>query len=112
MSDEDIMIHVADQMYECDWFSEETMMTWKDMQDTDKMWAKCQAFFEATYVGRKCYNDAKGQTKKSMNVFTEADLVMYLEVIEMKTMQENMEWDEHIQQVMEQNATLMNLVQD
>ena len=48
-----IIIHVVDQIYESDWFSEETMMAWEDTQDFQKMWAKHQAFFEVAYIARK-----------------------------------------------------------
>ena len=42
VSDEDIVIHVADQIIESDWFSEETMTTWDKIPDSDKTWSKCQ----------------------------------------------------------------------
>ena len=32
MLDDDIIIHVVDQMYESDWFSKKTMTKWKENQ--------------------------------------------------------------------------------
>ena len=37
VSDNDIVIHVVDQMYESDWFLEEKMMAWEETQDAQKM---------------------------------------------------------------------------
>ena len=34
--DDNILIHVAHQMYDSDWFSEETMMNLKEILDNDK----------------------------------------------------------------------------
>ena len=31
--DDNIVIHVVDQMYESNWFSEDTMTTWEETQD-------------------------------------------------------------------------------
>ena len=75
------------------------------------MWAKFQAFFEVACIARKCCNEVKDQSNESMNKITKAKLSMYPKAIKMKTTQENKECNEHIQQVMEQNATLINLVQ-
>ena len=68
------MIHVIDQMYESDWFSEDTMTKWEEMQDNEKTWSKCQKFFEDAYIARKRYNDTTGQTQDSINKITEAEL--------------------------------------
>ena len=65
--DDDIMIHIVDQMYDSDWLSEETMMAWEELQDTDKTWAKCQAFFEVAYIAQKCYTYMKEHSNESMN---------------------------------------------
>ena len=46
-SDDDIIIHVVDQMHESDWFSEETMTKWEETNDDTKMWQTCQNFEEA-----------------------------------------------------------------
>ena len=37
MLDDDIVIHDMDQMYKSDWLSEETMTTWEEIQDNEKM---------------------------------------------------------------------------
>ena len=37
MLDDDIIIHVVDQMYESDWFSKETMTKWEETNDNTKM---------------------------------------------------------------------------
>ena len=112
MSDDDIVIHVVDQIHESDSFSEETMKTWKETWDNKKMWIKCQTFFEAAYIPKKWYMDAKDQTSESMNKSTEADFNMYLDAIEMKATQENKEHSEHVQHITEQNAMLMALVNE
>ena len=39
VSDDDIV-------YESDWFPEETMTIWEEIQDNKKTWNKCQKFFE------------------------------------------------------------------
>ena len=101
-----------DQMYESDWFLEETIMAWEDTQDHQKTRALCQAFFEAAYIARKRYNKAKRQTHGSLNKITENELQLYLDAIKMKAMQETKERDKEIQQVTEQNTKLMTLVQD
>ena len=36
MSDDDIVVHVVNQMYELDWFSEENMMTWEETRTKKK----------------------------------------------------------------------------
>ena len=84
VSDDDIIIHVVNQMYEPNWFLEETMTAWEDTLDSQKTWAKCQALFEAAYIERKQYNKAKGQTNQSLNKVTEHNLQMYLSIIKMK----------------------------
>ena len=110
MSDNNIVIHIVDQMYKSHWFSEETMTTWEETQDKKKTWPKCQTFFEAAYIARKRLNNAKEQPNKSINKTTEADLNMYLTTMDAKSAQEIKEHNEHIQQVMDQNATLLALV--
>ena len=44
VSDDDIVIHAIDQMYESDLFLEETMMTWEEIPDNNKSLARCQHF--------------------------------------------------------------------
>ena len=73
---------------------------------------KCWEFFTEAYISYKIDNDANGQTNESMSKFTEADFNTYLNAIETKSTQENKEHNEHIQQVTEQNATLLALVQE
>ena len=70
VSDDDIVIHMINQMYESDWFSEEIMMTWEEISDNHKSWARCQ-FFEAIYIAHKQYMDAKGQRQEQSNKNTE-----------------------------------------
>ena len=53
VSNDDIVIDIMDQMYESNWFLEETMTTWEESQDNQKTWAKCQAFFEIAYIAEK-----------------------------------------------------------
>ena len=83
VSDDDIVNHVVDQVYESD------MTTWEETQDNEKTWIKCQTFFEAAYTARKWYIDAKSQTSESRDEFTEADFNMYLNAIKLKATQEN-----------------------
>ena len=99
-------------MYESNWFSVETMTTLKETQDNEKMWPKSQTFLENVYITRKRYINAKGQPNNSINKITEANLNMYLAAIDTKSAQENKEHKEHIQQVTEQNAILLALVQE
>ena len=40
VSDNDIITHVVEQMYESDWFSEETMTKWEETNDNIKNMAK------------------------------------------------------------------------
>ena len=102
VSNDDIVIHVMDQLYESDLFSEDTMTKWEKLQDNDKTWNKCQKFFEGAYIARKRYNDAKGQTPDSISKITETKFQS----------QDKKEHNKHIQQVTEQNATLLSLVQE
>ena len=55
MSDDDIPIYAVDQMYESDWFSEETMTKFDETNDSSKTWLQCQQFFEEAYIARKGY---------------------------------------------------------
>ena len=54
----------------------------------------------------------KRSNKWKHKQFTKADLGMYLEAIKTKAAQDNKECNEHIQQVTDQNAMLMVLVQE
>ena len=36
VSDDDMVIYVFDSLYESDWFSEETMTKWEEINDNDK----------------------------------------------------------------------------
>ena len=74
ISDDNIMIDVVDQMYESDWFLEETMMAWKDTQDSQKTWVKCRAFFKAAYIARKRYSKTNEQTNESLKKVTVNDI--------------------------------------
>ena len=112
VSDNDIAIHVMDQMYELDWVSEEIMTTWAETQDNKKTWPKCQTFFDAAYIARKRYINAKGQLTESINKIIKADCNMYLMAMDAKSAQETKEHNKHIQQVMGQNAILLALVQE
>ena len=38
VSDDNIVIHVVNEMYELDWFSEETMTKWEETNDNSKTW--------------------------------------------------------------------------
>ena len=41
VTDDDIIIHVADQIYESEWFSDETINKWEKLtndKSKDKMW--------------------------------------------------------------------------
>ena len=44
MSDNDIVIHIVNQMFESDWFSEDTMTKWEETNDNRKTWKQCQPF--------------------------------------------------------------------
>ena len=102
----------VDQMYRSDWFSEKTRKTWEETQDKEKMWCKCQTFFENAYIARKRHINTKDQPKDSINKIIDADLNMYFAEMEAKSAQENKEHNKHIQQVMDQIATLQTLVQE
>ena len=41
VNNDDILIHVVDQMYESDWFSEDTMTKWEETQNHNNIWSKC-----------------------------------------------------------------------
>ena len=45
VSDDDIVIHIINQMYESDWFSKDTMTNWEEIPDNNKTWSRCQQFF-------------------------------------------------------------------
>ena len=74
MLDNNIVIYKVDQMCNSDWFSEKTMTNWEEILDNHKTWSKCQQFFEAAYIARKQYVDAKGQKQEHINMIAEADL--------------------------------------
>ena len=78
MSDNDIVIHVVDQMYELDSFSEEAMMNWEEIPNNNKTWTMCQQFFEAAYIASKSYMDAKGQKQEQANKITKDHIQLYL----------------------------------
>ena len=46
VTDDDIVIHVVDQMYESNWFLEETMNKWEALTNDEKILTKCKEFFE------------------------------------------------------------------
>ena len=50
VSDDVIVIHIVDQMYKSDWFSEETMAKWEEINYNNKTWLECQQFFEDAYT--------------------------------------------------------------
>ena len=53
MSDDDIVIHVVNQMYTSDWFLEDTMTKWEETHNNRKTSKQCQQFFEEAYIVRK-----------------------------------------------------------
>ena len=112
VSDNDIVIQVTDQMYEFDWFSEETMVKWKDTKDNTKTWQVCEQFFEKAYIARKRYNKAKRQTQESINNFMTNEWNMYLEATEAKAMHGQKAQQEHIQHVTNWNVNLITMVQE
>ena len=79
-------------MYESDWFLEDTM-NWEEIPDNNKTLNRCQQFFEAAYIARKCYIDTKGQKQEQANKIAEVDLQMYLTAIEAKAHQDALECD-------------------
>ena len=108
---DDIVIYVIDQVYESDWFSEESMTKWKETSDNTKTWQNCQQFSKEANIARKRYNKAKGQTQETMNNVMVNAWNMYLEAMKAWATQEQKEQQEHIQQVTNQNATLVTMVQ-
>ena len=38
VSEDNIKVHVLDQMYESYWFSKEMMTKWEEIDDNDKTW--------------------------------------------------------------------------
>ena len=76
VSNDDIVIHVIDQMYNLDWFSEETMTKWEDISNSIKTWLKC--------IARKRYNKARGHVQESINNIMMADWNLYLDAMEAK----------------------------
>ena len=48
MSGNNIVIHVVDQIYESDCFSEEMMTKWEETNENTKTW--CQELFEEAYI--------------------------------------------------------------
>ena len=71
---DDIVIHVINVMYDSNWFSKDTMTYWEDILNKNKTWNRCQQVFEATYIARKRYMEAKGQKQEHANKIPEADL--------------------------------------
>ena len=110
--DDNIIIHVVDQMYESDWFSEETITKWEETNNNSKTLHQCQQFFEDAYIARKRYIKTKGSIKESINKIMTADWNLYLEALEAELTQDKKEQEEHIQQVIQQNATLITMVQE
>ena len=84
----------------------------EEIPDDDKMWNKCQQFFENVYITRKHHMDAEGQKQKNNTKIAEAYLHMYLVAMEAKMEQDPKEHDEHIKQFTEQNVILLELVQE
>ena len=64
--------------------------------------------------GNNCkgYIEAKGSTKESINKIMTANWNLYLKVMEAKATQDKKEQEEHIQEVAQQNATLITVVQE
>ena len=44
-SDDDIVIHVMEQMYDSNWFTEEHMTEWKEREDRNKSWEAYKMHF-------------------------------------------------------------------
>ena len=97
VSNDDTVIHVVNQMYEKNWFSEETMTKWEKINDNDKTWLRCQKFFEDAYKARERYNEAKVQMQDIINKITDTEWNLYMEAIEAKVQQDKKEHNNHIQ---------------
>ena len=81
------------------------MTKWEEFNKSIKTQKNCQQF-------HKRYNDAKGQTQESINNFTTQEWNMYLKAMEEKAEQEIKEQQENIQQVTQQNAMLVTMMQE
>ena len=46
LTNDDLAIYVVDQMYQLDWFSEETMTKEEESNINSKTWLQCKHFFE------------------------------------------------------------------
>ena len=99
-------------MYESDWFSEDTMTKWEEFNKNTKTWKNCQQFFEEAYMACKRDNEAKVQPQESINNVTTQEWSMYLKAMEVKAKQQRKEQHEHIQQITNQNAMLVTMVQE
>ena len=82
------------------------------IQQKHKKLKNCQHFFKEAYIAYKWYNEGKRQTQESINNVTTKEWKMYIEAMEVKAEQERKEQQEHIQQVTNQNAMLVTMVQE
>ena len=104
MSDDDIVIHVVDQMYASDWFLEDTMTKWEEVNDNRKTQKQCQQFFKEVNIAQKQYIKAKWSMQESINKVVTDEWYSYIKAIELKAMQDRKEQEEYIQQVTHQNT--------
>ena len=68
LSEDDIIIHVVEQMYKSNWFTEEHMTEWEELDDGTKTWEECKAHFKRCYITRKWYYDAKKTRMEEVNM--------------------------------------------
>ena len=98
MLDDDVVIHIVKKMYKSDWFSEDTMMNWEEIPDSNKTWNRHQF----TWM-------QKDKNKSRLTVLPR-QIYICISVIESKAHQEAKECHKHIKQVTDQN-TLLTFVQ-
>ena len=53
ISDNNIIIHVVEQMYESNWFTKENMTEWEEKIDRNKSWDTCKLHFKLCYIAHK-----------------------------------------------------------
>ena len=111
MSDNNILVHMVDQMYMPDWFSKDTMTIWEETKINSKTWKQCQQFFEEVDIARKRYIQVKGSAQESINKVVMEKCHLHLNAMETKAMQDRKQQEEHVQLVTQQNTTLMTMIQ-
>ena len=112
MSNDDIVICMVNQMHELDWYSEVIMTRWEETNNNSKTWKQGQQFFKEAYIARIRYIEAKGSTQESINKVVMNEWHLYIKAIEPKAMQDKKGQEEHIQQVTQENATLINIIHE